>query len=67
MPYIHRELEKRVTEYLKLFPVVGLTGPRQSGKSTMLKKLLGSRYRYVSFDDLNVVDRFMYPNVGSPR
>ena len=58
MPYIHRELEKRVTEYLKLFPVVGLTGPRQSGKSTMLKKLLGSRYRYVSFDDLNVVDRF---------
>jgi len=58
MPYIHRELEKKVTEYLELFPVVGLTGPRQSGKSTMLKKLLSDRYRYVSFDDLNVVDRF---------
>ena len=58
MPYIHRTLEKSLVEYLKLFPVVGLTGPRQSGKSTMLKKLLGKRYRYVSFDDLNLVDRF---------
>ena len=58
MPYIHRVIEKTVTTYLKLFPVVGLTGPRQSGKSTMLKQLLGKRYRYVSFDDLNVVDRF---------
>ena len=58
MPYIRRVLEHSVVEYLKLFPVVGLTGPRQSGKSTMLKKLLANRYRYVSFDDLSVVDRF---------
>ena len=58
MAYIRRALEKSVLEYLELFPVIGLTGPRQSGKSTMLKKLLGSRYRYVSFDDLNAVDRF---------
>jgi uncharacterized protein len=58
MAYIHRVLENSVSEYLELFPVVGLTGPRQSGKSTMLKKLLANRYRYVSFDDLNVVDRF---------
>lgn len=58
MPYYPRVLEKKVLEHLKLFPVIGLTGPRQSGKSTMLKKLLGAKYRYVSFDDLNVVDRF---------
>jgi predicted AAA+ superfamily ATPase len=58
MPYYHRVIEKTVRGYLKLFPVVGLTGPRQSGKSTMLKKLLGTKYRYVSFDDLNAVDRF---------
>ena len=58
MPYYSRILEKKVVEHLKLFPVIGLTGPRQSGKSTMLKKLLGAKYRYVSFDDLNVVDRF---------
>ena len=58
MPYYHRLLENKLTGHLKLFPVVGLTGPRQSGKSTMLKKLLGDKYRYVSFDDLNLVDRF---------
>jgi len=58
MPYYHRVIETTVREYLKLFPVVGLTGPRQSGKSTMLQKLLGAKYRYISFDDLNAVHRF---------
>jgi predicted AAA+ superfamily ATPase len=58
MPYYHRVVEQTVRAYLKIFPVVGLTGPRQSGKSTMLRKLLSSTYRYVSFDDLNAVDRF---------
>ena len=58
MSYIHRILEKNVVRYLKQFPVLGLTGPRQSGKSTMVRKLLGEKYRYVSFDDLNMVDSF---------
>ncbi len=59
MPYYPRVIEKTVREYLKLFPVVGLTGPRQSGKSTMLRKLLSAKYRYVSFDDPNLIDRFI--------
>jgi predicted AAA+ superfamily ATPase len=58
MPYYHRVIERTVREYLKLFPVVGLTGPRQSGKSTLLQRLLGAKYRYISFDDPNTVDRF---------
>lgn len=58
MPYYHRLVEKTITKYLKLFPVVGLTGPRQSGKSTMLRKILGAKYRYVSFDDFNMVNQF---------
>jgi predicted AAA+ superfamily ATPase len=58
MPYYPRVIERTVARYLKLFPVVGVTGPRQSGKSTMLRRLLGAKYRYVSFDDLNTVDRF---------
>lgn len=58
MPYIPRSLEPTLHRYLKTFPVVGVTGPRQSGKSTMLEHLLGSSYKYVSFDNLNAVDEF---------
>jgi len=49
--YIPRLAEARVKEYLAAFPVVGIAGPRQSGKSTLLKQLLGDSFRYVSFDD----------------
>jgi predicted AAA+ superfamily ATPase len=58
MTYYHRSLEAAVKRYLRLFPVVGITGPRQSGKSTMLRKLLSRKYRYVTFDDLTAVEQF---------
>ena len=38
--YIHRQLEDTLEKYLKIFPAVTITGPRQSGKSTMLKEFL---------------------------
>lgn len=50
MLYKNRVAEKSVKRFLKNFPVVGITGPRQSGKSTMLKHLLPD-YQYVTFDD----------------
>ena len=56
--YITRKLENKLLEYLKYFPVVAVTGPRQSGKSTMLKNLLGSEYQYVTFDDFQVRELF---------
>lgn len=51
--YISRNIEKVIAEHLKFFPVVGITGPRQSGKSTTLKKML-PHYTYVSFDDFKI-------------
>lgn len=48
--YIKRTAEQTLLRYLKAFPVTGLTGPRQSGKTTMLKSILKDSYRYVSFD-----------------
>jgi hypothetical protein len=48
--YLSRILETKILEYLKSFPAVSLTGPRQAGKSTLLKHLLASQYTYVTFD-----------------
>lgn len=53
--YHKREIEAVVEKYLEVFPVVGITGPRQSGKSTLLQHLLKS-YRYVTFDDYKIRD-----------
>ncbi len=53
MKYISRNLEKVVSQLTKEYPVVLVTGPRQVGKTTMLKKLMENTNRgYVSLDDL---------------
>jgi len=54
LSYIKRTLEPALKRYLQLFPVVGLTGPRQSGKSTLLMHCLPD-YRYVTFDDPQIL------------
>jgi len=38
--YIHRHIEPSITEGLKNNPIVAVLGPRQSGKSTLVKHLL---------------------------
>ena len=53
MSYIRRSLEKIVLQVTKEYPVVLLSGPRQVGKTTILKKLMeGTERNYVSLDDL---------------
>ena len=54
MNYITRNLEGVVIQVTKEYPVVLVTGPRQVGKTTMLKKLMeGTDRGYVTLDDLN--------------
>lgn len=50
MKYIPRDIEISVHRLLLSFPSVAITGPRQSGKSTLLKELLPD-YRYITLDD----------------
>lgn len=48
--YIHREIEKEILEASEYFSVITLTGPRQSGKSTLLKNLFPNAL-YRSLED----------------
>ena len=50
---IERTLKGKVIEMAEKFPVVTLTGPRQSGKSTLLKHTFPD-YQYVSLEDLDL-------------
>ena len=48
--YIHRHIEKTVKKIEKIFSTVLITGPRQVGKTTILKKLK-NKLQYITLDD----------------
>ncbi len=49
---IKRKLAERLVRVAKQFPVVAVTGPRQAGKTTLLKELFKD-YEYFNLEDLN--------------
>ncbi len=49
--YIERTLTPTLREAVNAFPAVLLTGPRQSGKTTLLRQVYGEAFAYVTFDD----------------
>ncbi|MBI5219491.1 MAG: ATP-binding protein [Bacteroidia bacterium] len=49
--YIERDIELALQKNIRHFSAVALTGPRQTGKSTLLKKKFGNKYQYLTFDD----------------
>lgn len=49
--YRVRDIEKILKQAVKQFPSVIVSGPRQSGKTTLLKHLFSKSHRYVSLDN----------------
>ena len=52
MTYIHRNAESRLKHFACGYPVLVVTGPHQSGKSTLVRHAF-PQHRYVSLEDLD--------------
>ncbi len=62
---ITRQSENTVLQYLGIFPSVAILGPRQCGKSTLIKMLAGrfSRFIYLDLQDYQDLNRISDPNL----
>lgn len=50
---IERQIASSILKMGKKFPVVSVSGPRQSGKSTLIKNLF-TKYNYINLEDIDV-------------
>ena len=59
MEYIRRHMEERILKLSKSYSAILVTGPRQAGKTTMLRSLAEKENigrEYVTLDDLTARD-----------
>jgi predicted AAA+ superfamily ATPase len=56
METLPRLVEAALAERLRVMPAVVVTGARQTGKSTLVERLVPGGRRYASLDDLDVLD-----------
>lgn len=62
-----RHVEIRLREALADTPVVALNGPRQSGKTTLARKVAGDDWAYLTLDDATVLRSASADPVGFVR
>lgn len=55
--YLPRVIESTLSARLRAFPVVILTGARQTGKSTLARAVGGDDRHYLTLDDFGVLDQ----------
>jgi len=58
-----RTLKNKIISYAQLFPGVFLTGPRQSGKTTILKMAFPD-YQYISLENPNTLAAVQFDPIG---
>ena len=64
MPYVPRALATTLRRAMRTFPAVLVTGPRQTGKTTLLREEFGDSHRYVSLERPDVRDIARDDRVG---
>lgn len=56
METLQRLVESALLQRLRVMPAVVVTGPRQAGKSTLVERRVPGERRYVTLDDLDVLE-----------
>lgn len=59
-----RTLEKTIKKAVKTFPAIVVTGPRQSGKTTLLKALFEKTHKFISLENPDVRIRAKEDPIG---
>ncbi len=54
--YFHRHLEDSIRKYQQVFPIIAILGPRQCGKSTLVKQLFFPEENSIYLDLQNLED-----------
>jgi len=54
--YFHRHLEDSIRKYQQIFPIIAILGPRQCGKSTLIKQLFSPEKNSIYLDLQNLED-----------
>jgi hypothetical protein len=54
--YFHRHLEDSIRKYQQIFPIIAILGPRQCGKSTLIKQLFSPETNSIYLDLQNLED-----------
>jgi len=59
--YADRELEKKITAYLKRKEIIAIVGARQCGKTTLMKHIFKTlkNAKFISFEDRETLDMFI--------
>jgi len=53
--YFHRDVSEHVLSLTKGFPIIGIFGPRQSGKTTLARNLFPD-YKYINLENLATLE-----------